>query len=137
MRWRISKLMILSVGFILGGSAPLSMIVPALATQAATTTPTSASSSSTDDTAVSKVAATNVMAVSADTTSTTDDSSSSGNTTSSVSSSSSSRVRLTMARVVLAQPVVRQQTIQRVRRVSYRLRERWERYRGPSIVMAY
>lgn len=90
MRWRISKLMILSVGFILGGSAPLSMIVPALATQAATTTPTSASSSSTDDTAVSKVAATNVMAVSADTTSTTDDSSSSGNTTSSVSSSSSS-----------------------------------------------
>lgn len=46
-------------------------------------------------------------------------------------------VRLTMARVVLAQPVVRQQAIQRVRRVSYRLRGRWERYRGPSIVMAY
>lgn len=88
--------MILSVGFVLGGSAPLSTVVPALVTQAASTAST-ASSSSADNTAVSKVAATNVMAVSADTTSTTDSSSASSSSSSSAADSSSSSTSSTEA----------------------------------------
>lgn len=88
--------MILSIGFVLGGSAPLSTVVPALVTQAASTAST-ASSSSADNTAVSKVAATNVMAVSADTTSTTDSSSASSSSSSSAADSSSSSTSSTEA----------------------------------------